>query len=207
MPYLGAGFSGAARVWAAREEQWRLASPSPAPSEATPAPEPSSSRHTPTDRGSGEPRGTGQNGRFRVQSRAAFLTWSKLRDEPTSGLVARYEAFCRDQPNHWATLAVVERHDPEEPGFNPARPLHIHTLTICQERKGGWNTQNTRFWDFEGNHPNILQKELRDSPGGNPTRDTFNYLWKHVGEEGKEVEDLMAGDLTLECLEEVLVKG
>ncbi|QRV96891.1 Retrovirus-related Pol polyprotein from transposon opus [Ceratobasidium sp. AG-Ba] len=136
-----------------------------------------------------------------------FLTWSKLRDEPTSGLVARYEAFCRDRPNHWATLAVVEHHNPEEPGFDPARPLHVHALTISQERKGGWNTQNARFWDFEGNHPNILQKELRDGPGGNPARDAFNYLWKHVGEEGEEVEDLMAGDLTLERLEEILVKG
>ncbi|QRW00949.1 hypothetical protein RhiJN_28967 [Ceratobasidium sp. AG-Ba] len=75
------------------------------------------------------------------------------------------------------------------------------------ERKGGWNTQNARFWDFEGNHPNILQKELRDGPGGNPARDAFNYLWKHVGEGGEEVEDLMAGDLTLERLEEILVKG
>ncbi|QRV99068.1 hypothetical protein RhiJN_27087 [Ceratobasidium sp. AG-Ba] len=109
-----------------------------------------------------------------------------------------YEAFCRDRPNHWATLAVVERHDPEEPNFDLDRPLHVHVLTISQERKGGWNTQNPRFWDFEGNHPNILQKELRDGPGGNPARDAFNYLWKHVGEEGEEVEDLMAGDLTLE---------
>ncbi|QRV90610.1 hypothetical protein RhiJN_18628 [Ceratobasidium sp. AG-Ba] len=116
-------------------------------------------------------------------------------------------AFCRDRPNHWATLAVVERHDPEEPSFDPDRPLHVHALTISQERKGGWNTQNARFWDFEGNHPNILQKELRDGPGGNPARDAFNYLWKHVGEEGEEVDDLMAGDLTLERLEEILVKG
>ncbi|QRV96861.1 hypothetical protein RhiJN_24879 [Ceratobasidium sp. AG-Ba] len=116
-------------------------------------------------------------------------------------------AFCQDQPNHWATLAVVERHNPEEPGFDPTWPLHVHALTISQERKGGWNTQNACFWDFEGNHPNILQKELRDGPGGNPARDAFNYLWKHVGEEGGEVEDLMAGELTLERLEEILVKG
>ncbi|QRV91923.1 Retrovirus-related Pol polyprotein from transposon opus [Ceratobasidium sp. AG-Ba] len=118
-----------------------------------------------------------------------------------------YEAFCRDRPNHWATLAVVERHDPEEANFDPDRPLHIHALTISQERKGGWNTQNARFWDFEGNHPNILQKELRDGLGGNPARGAFNYLWKHVGEQGEEVKDLMAGDLTLERLEEVLAKG
>ncbi|QRV93528.1 hypothetical protein RhiJN_21546 [Ceratobasidium sp. AG-Ba] len=55
--------------------------------------------------------------------------------------------------------------------LRPSPTLHIHALTISQERKGGWNTQNTRFWDFEGNHPNILQKELRDGPGGNPARD------------------------------------
>ncbi|QRV83904.1 hypothetical protein RhiJN_11920 [Ceratobasidium sp. AG-Ba] len=73
--------------------------------------------------------------------------------------------------------------------------------------QGGWNTQNARFWDFEGNHPNILQKDLRDGPGGNPARDAFHYLWKHVGEGGKEVEELMAGELTLEQLEEILTKG
>ncbi|QRW13192.1 hypothetical protein RhiLY_12191 [Ceratobasidium sp. AG-Ba] len=140
--------------------------------------------------GSEEPTGTGPNGRFRVQSRAAFLTWSKLTEEPTSGLVARYEAFCRNRPNHWATLAVVERHDPEEPNFDPDRPLHVHALTISQERKGGWNTQNARFWDFEGNHPNILQKGLQD-----------------VGENGEEVEELMAGELTLEALEGILTEG
>ncbi|QRW06053.1 hypothetical protein RhiLY_05052 [Ceratobasidium sp. AG-Ba] len=116
-------------------------------------------------------------------------------------------AFCRNRPNHWATLAVVERHDPEEPNFDPDRPLHVHALTISHERKGGWNTQNARFWDFEGNHPNILQKDLRDGPGGNPARDAFHYLWKHVGEGGEEVEELMAGELTLEQLEEILTKG
>ncbi|QRW12495.1 hypothetical protein RhiLY_11494 [Ceratobasidium sp. AG-Ba] len=147
------------------------------------------------------------NGRFRVQSRAAFLTWSKLAEEPMSGLVARYEAFCRNRPNHWATLAVVERHDPQEPNFDPDRPLHVHALTISQERKGGWNTQNARFWDFEGNHPNILQKGLQDGPGGNPARDAFHYLWKTVGENGEEVEELMAGELTLEALEGILTEG
>ncbi|QRW10383.1 hypothetical protein RhiLY_09382 [Ceratobasidium sp. AG-Ba] len=116
-------------------------------------------------------------------------------------------AFCRNRPNHWATLAVVERHDPEEPNFDPDRPLHFHALTISHEHKGGWNTQNARFWDFEGNHPNILQKDLRDGPGGNPARDAFHYLWKHVGEGGEEVEELMAGELTLEQLEEILTKG
>ncbi|QRW06232.1 hypothetical protein RhiLY_05231 [Ceratobasidium sp. AG-Ba] len=40
----------------------------------------------------------------------------------------------------------------------------------AKKRKGGWNTQNARFWDFEGNHPNILQKSLQDGPGGNPAR-------------------------------------
>ena len=107
--------------------------------------------------------------------------------------VIRYETFCRNRPNHWATLAVVERHDPEDPNFDPERPLHVHALTISQPRRGGWNTANPRFWDMEGNHPNILQKELRDGPGGNPARDAFHYLWKAVGEEGEEVEDLMAG--------------
>ncbi|QRV81705.1 hypothetical protein RhiJN_09720 [Ceratobasidium sp. AG-Ba] len=207
MPSFGIGLSGAARIRAAREAAQRQASPSPAPSEVSAAPEPSSLRHTPMGRGSEEPTGTGPNGRFRVQSRAAFLTWSKLAEEPTSGLVARYEAFCRNRPNHWATLAVVERHDPEEPNFNPDRPLHVHALTISHERKGGWNTQNAWFWDFEGNHPNILQKDLRDGPGGNPARDAFHYLWKHVGEGGEEVEELMAGELTLEQLEEILTKG
>ncbi|QRV73357.1 Retrovirus-related Pol polyprotein from transposon opus [Ceratobasidium sp. AG-Ba] len=158
-------------------------------------------------RGSEEPTGTGLNGRFRVQSRAAFLTWSKLTEEPTSGLVARYEAFCRNRPNHWATLAVVERHNPEEPNFDPDQPLHVHALTISQERKGGWNTQNARFWDFEGNHPNILQKGLQDGPGGNPARDAFHYLWKTVGENGEEVDELMAGELTLEALEGILKEG
>ncbi|QRW12156.1 hypothetical protein RhiLY_11155 [Ceratobasidium sp. AG-Ba] len=110
-------------------------------------------------------------------------------------------------PNHWATLAVVERHDPEEPNFDPDRPLHVHALTISQERKGGWNTQNARFWDFEGNHPNILQKGLQDGPGGNPARDAFHYLWKTVGENGEEVEELMAGELTLEALEGILKEG
>jgi hypothetical protein len=121
--------------------------------------------------------------------------------------IHRYEAFCWSQPNHWATLAVVEWHNPEEPNYNPEYPLHIHALTISQEHKGGWNTQNTRFWDFEGNHPNILQKDLRDGPGGNPAHDAFNYLWKAVGENGEEVEDLMAGDLTLGRLEGILQKG
>ncbi|QRV77359.1 hypothetical protein RhiJN_05374 [Ceratobasidium sp. AG-Ba] len=122
-------------------------------------------------------------------------------------IVYRYEAFCRNRPNHWATLAVVERHDPQEPNFDPDRPLHVHALTISQERKGGWNTQNARFWDFEGNHPNILQKGLQDGPGGNPARDAFHYLWKTVGENGEEVEELMAGELTLEALEGILTEG
>ncbi|QRV90846.1 hypothetical protein RhiJN_18864 [Ceratobasidium sp. AG-Ba] len=187
---FGIGLSGAARIRAAREAAQRQASPSPAPSEVSTAPGPSSSRHTPMGRESEEPTGTGPNGRFRVQSRAAFLTWSKLAEEPMSGLVARYEAFCRNRPNHWATLAVVERHDPQEPNFDPDRPLHVHALTISQERKGGWNTQNARFWDFEGNHPNILQKGLQD-----------------VGENGEEVEELMAGELTLEALEGILTEG
>ncbi|QRW01120.1 hypothetical protein RhiLY_00117 [Ceratobasidium sp. AG-Ba] len=175
----------------------RQASPSPAPSEMSAAPGPSSSRHTPMDRGSEEPTSTGPNGRFRVQSRAAFLTWSKLTEEPTSGLVARYEAFCRNRPNHWATLAVVERHDPEEPNFDPDRPLHVHALTISQERKGGWNTQNARFWDFEGNHPNILQKGLQDGPGGNPARDAFHYLdpeGRTKGKRSREQADLEDGE-------------
>ncbi|QRV72511.1 hypothetical protein RhiJN_11805 [Ceratobasidium sp. AG-Ba] len=207
MPSFGIGLSGAARIRAAREAAQRQASPSPAPSEVSTAPGPSSSRHTPMGRESEEPTGTGPNGRFRVQSRAAFLTWSKLAEEPMSGLVARYEAFCRNRPNHWATLAVVERHDPQEPNFDPDRPLHVHALTISQERKGGWNTQNARFWDFEGNHPNILQKGLQDGPGGNPARDAFHYLWKTVGENGEEVEELMAGELTLEALEGILTEG
>ncbi|QRV78791.1 hypothetical protein RhiJN_06806 [Ceratobasidium sp. AG-Ba] len=207
MPSFGIGLSGAARIRAALEAAQRQASPSPAPSEMSAAPEPSSLRHTPMDRGSEEPTGTGPNGRFRVQSRAAFLTWLKLTEEPTSGLVARYEAFCRNRPIHWATLAVVERHDPEEPNFDPDRPLHVHALIISQECKGGWNTQNARFWDFEGNHPNILQKGLQDGPGGNPARDTFHYLWKTVGENGEEVEELMAGELTLEALEGILTEG
>ncbi|QRV77304.1 hypothetical protein RhiJN_05319 [Ceratobasidium sp. AG-Ba] len=189
MPSFGIGLSGAARIRAAREAAQRQASPSPAPSEVSAAPEPSSSRHTPMGQGSEEPTGTGPNGRFRVQSRAAFLTWSKLAEEPTSGLVARYEAFCRNRPNHWATLAVVERHDPEEPNFDPDRPLHVHALTISHERKGGWNTQNARFWDFEGNHPNILQKDLRDGPGGNPARDAFHYLGADPGTAGGDPDE------------------
>ncbi|KAG8688603.1 hypothetical protein FRC08_011350 [Ceratobasidium sp. 394] len=123
------------------------------------------------------------------------------------GLVARFEAFCRGRLNHWQTLAIVERHDPAQPGYDPTRPLHVHTLTISAERGGGWNTRNPRFWDFEGSHPNITPKDLREGPGGCPARTAFHYLWKDVREHGEEVEDLMAGELTEESLEGILVKG
>lgn len=144
---------------------------------------------------------------FRIMTRAVLLTWSALKEEPTAGLVARYEAFCRSRPNHWRTLAVVESHDPNTPSFDPERPLHVHALTISVERKGGWETRNPRFWDFEGNHPNIAGKDLKEGPGGVPAVTAFHYLWKSVGENGEEVEDLMAGELTLEDLSEILVKG
>jgi len=123
-----------------------------------------------------------------------LLTWSSLRDEPKEGLVARYAAFCRGRPNHWRTRAVVERHDPSKPGYDPTRPLHIHALTISIERSKGWNTRNSRFWDFEGVHPNIATKELREGPGGNPARTAFKYLEKTVGKDGVTVEEVMAGD-------------
>jgi hypothetical protein len=35
----------------------------------------------------------------------------------------------------------------------------------------------------------------------------FHYLWKHVGEQGEEIEDLMARELTEEALEGILEKG
>ncbi|QRW07253.1 hypothetical protein RhiLY_06252 [Ceratobasidium sp. AG-Ba] len=55
--------------------------------------------------------------------------------------------------------------------------------------------------------PHILQKGLQDGPGGNPARDAFHYLWKTVGENGEEVDELMAGELTLEALEGILKEG
>ncbi|KAG8688158.1 hypothetical protein FRC09_013077 [Ceratobasidium sp. 395] len=205
MNYGANGSNGATPTPSDGNERRTSVSPSPGPSAANRVPEPNSLRPTPTDPGSEEPRTDGRS--FRVQSRAVLLTWSALRDEPTGGLVARYKAFCRNRPKHWATLAVVERHNPEEAGFNPDRPLHIHALSISADQKNGWNTQNARFWDFEGNHPNIIQKGLQNGPGGNPARDAFHYLWKAVGENGEEVEDLMAGELTLETLEGILVEG
>ncbi|QRW14001.1 hypothetical protein RhiLY_13000 [Ceratobasidium sp. AG-Ba] len=87
-----------------------------------------------------------------------------------------------------------------------SRGAHIR-LSGSPRAQGRVEHPNARFWDFEGNHPNILQKDLRDSPGGNPARDAFHYLWKHVGEGGEEVEELMAGELALEQLEEILTKG
>ncbi|KAG8720977.1 hypothetical protein FRC08_016759 [Ceratobasidium sp. 394] len=147
------------------------------------------------------------NSAFRVQSRAVLLTWSSLAEEPTTGLVARFEAFCRGRPNHWQTLAIVERHDPTQPDYDPARPLHVHALTISVDRRAGWNTRNPRFWDFEGSHPNIALKDLREGPGGCAARTAFHYLWKDVGEHGEEVKDLMAGELTEESLEGILEKG
>jgi hypothetical protein len=55
---------------------------------------PSSSR-LPTPAADDEPRGPHppESVFFRLQGRAALLTWSRLREEPTSGLVARY-AVC-----------------------------------------------------------------------------------------------------------------
>jgi hypothetical protein len=55
---------------------------------------PSSSR-LPTPATDDEPRGPhpAESAFFRLQGRAALLTWSRLREEPTSGLVARY-AVC-----------------------------------------------------------------------------------------------------------------
>jgi hypothetical protein len=144
---------------------------------------------------------------FSVQGRAVLLTWSKLREEPTDGLVARYEAFCRGGPNHWQTLAVVKQHDPTLPGYDEGFPLHIHALTISVDRRNGWNTRNAGFWDFEGTHPNILTKSLKEGPGGIAARTAFQYLWKDVGAQGEEIEDLMAGELTEESLEGILEKG
>ncbi|KAG8687380.1 hypothetical protein FRC08_011994, partial [Ceratobasidium sp. 394] len=59
-------------------------------------------------------------------------------------------------------------------------------LTISVEQREGWNTCNPRFWDFEGSHPNIASKDLREGPGGCPARTAFHYLWKDVGENGEE---------------------
>ncbi|KAG9079958.1 hypothetical protein FS749_008175 [Ceratobasidium sp. UAMH 11750] len=154
-----------------------------------------------------QPSVTPGNSRFRVQTQAVLLTWSALREENASGLVSRFEHFCRNRPSHWRTLAVVERHNPEEANYDPERPLHVHVLTISVDRKNRWNTENSRFWDFEGSHPNIAPKDLREGPGGCPARTAFHYLWKDVGANGEEVEELMAGDLTAEALEEILIKG
>ncbi|KAG8723115.1 hypothetical protein FRC09_004668 [Ceratobasidium sp. 395] len=189
MNYIDNGWNEGTPAPSDASGQQRLASPLLGPWAVSQAAGPRSLRHTPTDQEPDKPRPS--EARFRVQSRAVLLTWSALREEPTGGLVARYEAWCRSRPNHWATLAVVKRHNPDELGFNPAQPLHVHALTISQERKNGWSTQNARFWDYEGNHPNIIQKGLQ----------------KAVGENGEEVEDLMAGELTLEALEGILVEG
>ena len=67
--------------------------------------------------------------------------------------------------------------------------------------------QTPKFWDFEGSHPNIATKDLREGPGGVPALTAFDYLWKAVGEHGEEVEDLMAGELTREELEGILETG
>ncbi|KAG8767829.1 hypothetical protein FRC12_006012 [Ceratobasidium sp. 428] len=205
MNYIDDGWNEGTPAPSNASEQQRSALPSLKPLAASQAAGPNSLWHTLTDQGSDGPRPS--TARFRVQSRAVLLTWSALHKEPTGGLVARYEVWCRSCPNHWATLAVVKHHNPDKPGFNPARPLHIHALTISQECKNGWSTQNARFWDYEGNHPNIIQKGLQDTPGGNPAREAFHYLWKVVGENGEEVEDLMAGGLTLEALDGILVEG
>ncbi|QRW08778.1 hypothetical protein RhiLY_07777 [Ceratobasidium sp. AG-Ba] len=79
---------------------------------------------------------------------------------------SRYEAFCRNRPNHWATLAVVERHDPEEPNFNPDRPLHVHALTISHERKGG-GTPKTPVLGLRGEPP----QHPAEGPQGRPRRE------------------------------------
>jgi hypothetical protein len=133
-------------------------------------------------------------------------------DYPLSAPIAfhtppRFEAICRSRPNHWQTLAVVERHDPTKPGYDEDFPLHVHALTISSDRRNGWNTRNARFWDFEGRHPNILAKSLKEGPRGIAARTSFHYLWKHVGEMGEDIEDLMAGELTEESLEGILEKG
>jgi hypothetical protein len=75
------------------------------------------------------------------------------------------------------------------------------------DRKSGWNTRNARFWDFEGQHPNILPKSLREGPGGVAAQTSFHYLWKHIREMGEDIEDLMAGELTEESLEGIVEKG
>jgi hypothetical protein len=150
-----------------------------------------SSSRLPTPAADDEPRGPHppESAFFSLQGRAALLTWSRLREEPTSGLVARcavlrmgvgdyplsapiafhapprFEAFCRSRPNHWQTLAVVERHDPAKLDFDEDFPLHVHALSISTNRRNGWNTRNARFWDFEGRHPNILAKSLKEGPG------------------------------------------
>lgn len=121
--------------------------------------------------------------------------------------MARYEVFCRSRKNHYKTLAVVKHHDPDGPNYNPERPLHVHALTLGNEQKGGWNTANPKYWDFEGTHPNIKAKTLSNGPGGSPVLTAFHYLWKAVGEHGEDVNDLMTGELTLEELEEMIAKG
>jgi hypothetical protein len=63
------------------------------------------------------------------------------------------------------------------------------------------------LWDFEGRHPNILAKSLKEGPGGIAARTSFHYLWKHVGEMREDIEDLMARELTEESLEGILEKG
>jgi hypothetical protein len=138
--------------------------------------------------------------------------WNRSGDDRLRTPVAfhtpsRFEAFCRGRPNHWQTLAVVERHDPAKPDYDEEFPLHVHALTVSVDRKNGWNTQNARFWDFEGRHPNIVPKSLKEGPGGIAAQTSFHYLWKHVREMGEEIEDLMAGELMEESLEGILEKG
>jgi hypothetical protein len=153
-----------------------------------------------------------EGGAYQWSGSKVCSMWNEPGDYPLKAPIAfhtppRFEAFCRSRPNHWQTLAVVERDDPAKPDYDEEFPLHVHALTISTDRKNGWNTRNARFWDFEGRHPNILPKSLREGPGGIAARTSFHYLWKHVGEMGEDIEDLMAGELTEESLEGILERG
>src|SRR5688572_12994569 len=123
MSTVGAGPSGGQPRRGDASVSQRLASRSPEPWGPSRDLTPSSCQHTPTERESASPTPERPNPQatsgFRSSSRAVLLTWSQLREEPTGGLVARFEAFCRNRPNHWRTLAVVERHDPNQSGFDP----------------------------------------------------------------------------------------
>ncbi|QRW06323.1 hypothetical protein RhiLY_05322 [Ceratobasidium sp. AG-Ba] len=192
MPSFGIGLSGAARIRAAREAAQRQASPSPAPSEGAVQScfpdlvEVSGGAHV-------RPSGS-------VRTLLGCLICNTKKNEQIRGLLPEPA-----QPLGHLGSGRTARPGRTEFRPGPAPPCPCpHHQPRAQRRV---EHPKRPVLGLRGDHPNILQKDLRDGPGGNPARDAFHYLWKHVGEGGEEVEELMAGELTLEQLEEILTKG